>query len=55
MNQSCTYNNTDNPHKETLEIEKNIKSHIEWALNNKDIETLHSTLSTQFKRYNCRI
>ena len=44
MNYSYTYNTIENPHEETIEIEKTITSHIEWAINNKDKQTLYSSL-----------
>ncbi len=44
MNNSYTYNTLDSQHNEIAEIKKTIKSHIEWAVNNKDKQTLFSTL-----------
>ena len=44
MNLPYTYNTIDHPHEETGEIERIVKSHIGWAVNNKDIDTLFSTL-----------
>lgn len=44
MNTAYTFNNTGNPHDEVAEVEKTIRSHIEWAVNNKDRETLDSTI-----------
>ncbi|MCG8310781.1 MAG: nuclear transport factor 2 family protein [Cytophagales bacterium] len=44
MNLSYTYNTNDHPHEEIVEIKKTVKSHIEWAVNNKDKQTLYSTL-----------
>ena len=39
-----TYNNANNPHHEIAEIEKTIKAHIGWAVNNKDKDTLLATV-----------
>lgn len=44
MNASYTYNTVNNPHPEIAAIEKTIKSHIGWAVNNKDRDTLFSTI-----------
>jgi len=44
MNLSYTYNTNDHTHEEIVEIKKTVKSHIEWAVNNKDKETLYSTV-----------
>lgn len=45
MNHSpYTFNTVNHPHEELKDIEKTIKSHIEWAINNKDKQTLYSTL-----------
>jgi hypothetical protein len=44
MTHSYTFNTFDNPHIETGEIEKVIKSHIGWAVNNKDKQTLFYTI-----------
>ena len=41
---SCTYNTIDHPHKELEEVEIIIRSHIGWAVNNKDRRTLFSTI-----------
>jgi len=41
---SYTYNTINNPHDEIREIEKIIQAHIEWAVNNKDRQTLFSTI-----------
>lgn len=45
MNSSFTYNTLNNPHSEIFAVEKTIKSHIEWAINYKDKQTLYSTLA----------
>ena len=45
MSQSYTFNSIDNPHKEITVIEQVISSHISWAVNNKDKETLFSTIA----------
>jgi hypothetical protein len=42
--EAYTYNNINNPHPEIEEIEKTIRSHIGWAVNNKDRQTLFSTV-----------
>ena len=44
MSQTYTFNSRDNPHKEIALIEKVIRSHIGWAVNNKDKDTLFSTI-----------
>lgn len=44
MSSSHTYNTMDNPHKETADVENVIRSHIGWAVNNKDKGTLFSTI-----------
>lgn len=45
MSASYTYNTVDHPHEEIKKVEKTVRSHIEWALNNKDKQTLYSTLA----------
>lgn len=44
MKSSHTYNTIDRPHPEIGAIEEVIRSHIGWALNNKDQDTLFSTI-----------
>ena len=44
MSHPYTFNTIDHPHKETAEVERVIRSHIGWAVNNKDTETLFSTI-----------
>lgn len=44
MKESHTYNSLNHPHKELGEVEHLIRSHIGWALNNKDRNTLFSTI-----------
>jgi len=44
MKTPYTYNTLTNPHDEIGEVEKIIKSHISWAVNNKDRQTLFSTI-----------
>ncbi|MFC2124685.1 nuclear transport factor 2 family protein [Bacteroidota bacterium] len=43
-NLSYTFNTINKPHDEIGEIEKTIKAHINWAVNNKDRATLFSTI-----------
>jgi hypothetical protein len=44
MKNSYTFNNIDNPHEEIAQIENTVRSHIGWAVNNKDRKTLFSTI-----------
>jgi hypothetical protein len=44
VKKAYTYNNINNPHPETEEIERTVRSHIGWAVNNKDRKTLYSTV-----------
>jgi len=44
MSLSYTYNTNDHRHEEIMEVKKTVKSHIEWAVNNKDKKTLYSTV-----------
>lgn len=39
-----TFNNTNNPHDELVEIEKTIRASIEWAVKGKDTELLYSSV-----------
>ena len=40
MNPSYTFNTIDHPHEEIEEVKRVINSHIKWAVNNKDKNTL---------------
>ncbi|HPG41160.1 MAG TPA: nuclear transport factor 2 family protein [bacterium] len=44
LNGPFTWNNVNNPHEELAVIENVIRSHIGWAVNNKDQKTLYSTI-----------
>lgn len=44
MDNLFTFNTINNPHQEIAEIEKIIMSHIGWAVNNKDKDTLFATI-----------
>jgi len=44
LNGPFTWNTVNNPHEELAAIEKVIRDHIGWAVNNKDQQQLYSTL-----------
>lgn len=44
--QRVTYDNINHRHEEIGKVEKAIRAHIGWAVNNKDRETLLSTVAT---------
>lgn len=42
---SYTFNDIDNPHPEIAKIEQVIRAHIGWAVNNKNLDQLYSSMA----------
>ena len=45
MSRPYTYNNVNNPHEEIRKIEKTVRDHIGWAVNNKNKAQAFSTIA----------